>query len=373
MKVLLYVRVSTDAQVQHGHSIEAQLEALYEYVEAKGLEVAGEFIDRGLSGRTQDREEFLAMINYATTPLSGISAVLVHKFDRFSRSREDAILYKALLKKHGVSVISISEPLEDTPAGALVEGILETIAEFYSKNLSLEVKKGQFQAAKKGLNQSEAPLGYCSNNGVLTINHNEALIVRFIYANYLKNHSYRKVASNIATEFNKNLHPSSIAYILRNEAYIGIRIWNKRRHDGTFRSESEWIKVYNSHDPIISEEDFFKVRSLLEKRSLKKNNHLFSGLCRCSLCNKTLHCHSQRGKVRLTCPTKGCKGVSILETNLEKIVFDNISHLLFHCVPKKTFHLDKIISKEYRQLILRSTIDHILIAKNTIDIVYRPR
>lgn len=67
MKVLLYARVSTEAQTQK-HSLDAQLNALWEFAKEMGFEVAGEYVDRGISGRSDEREAFLAMIRHATTP-----------------------------------------------------------------------------------------------------------------------------------------------------------------------------------------------------------------------------------------------------------------------------------------------------------------
>jgi len=77
-------------------------------------------------------------------------AILVWKLSRFARNREDSIIYKSLLKRHGVQVISINEPLEDTPTGRMLEGMIEVIDEFYSSNLAQEVTRGMREAASRG-------------------------------------------------------------------------------------------------------------------------------------------------------------------------------------------------------------------------------
>ncbi|MCZ6615137.1 MAG: recombinase family protein, partial [Chloroflexi bacterium] len=67
-----------------------------------------------------------------------------------ARNREDAIVYKSLLRKQGIQVISITEPVEDTPTGRMMEGIIEVLDEFYSANLGQEVTRGMREAASRG-------------------------------------------------------------------------------------------------------------------------------------------------------------------------------------------------------------------------------
>ena len=87
--------------------------------------------------------------------------VLVWKYSRFARSREDSILYKAMLKKAGVQVVSIKEPFDDTPTGRLLEAIIESLDEFYSDNLGEEVTRGMRESASRGFYLcSKAPYGY---------------------------------------------------------------------------------------------------------------------------------------------------------------------------------------------------------------------
>lgn len=370
MNVLLYARVSTESQAQLGHSLEAQINIMREYASQMGWLVAGEYIDRGLSGRSNERAAFLTMINFATSPRANIGAILVHKLDRFSRSREDAIFYKALLKKKGVSVISITEPIEDSPAGLLVEGILETIAEFYSQNLAEEVKKGQLQVAKKGLNQSEAPIGYKSVNGVLIVNPFEAEIVRSIYQGCLENYSFRQIAHSIETKYQKKLHPATIAYILKNQAYLGHRIWNRRRKDGSIRPESEWVIALNSHAPLINQTTFAKVQKILQAKKPHPTTYLFSGLCQCNYCKSTLTCYTQGENVKLACKKKGCPGISILESQLEKHVFESLATLYHHANPYKGCNLCELENKDLKRLILLTAIQIIALDQKKIELFY---
>ena len=82
------------------------------------------------------------MIAYARRKIKPFDAILIWKHSRFARNREDAIIYKSLLRKQGISVISMNEPIDDTPAGKLLEGIIEVIDEFYSLNLAEDTIRG---------------------------------------------------------------------------------------------------------------------------------------------------------------------------------------------------------------------------------------
>jgi site-specific DNA recombinase len=85
----------------------------------------------------------------------------VWKYSRFARNREDSIVYKSLLRKHGVQVISVTEPFEDTPTGKLLEAIIESLDEFYSANLGQEVLRGLRESASRGFYvSSRTPYGY---------------------------------------------------------------------------------------------------------------------------------------------------------------------------------------------------------------------
>ncbi len=111
MKVALYARVSSDRQ-DIDLSITAQLNALREYASRNDHTVVKEYIDEAESGRSIDRPGFQNMIATARQKDTPFEAILVWKLSRFARNREDSIIYKSLLRKHGVQVISIiSHPL----------------------------------------------------------------------------------------------------------------------------------------------------------------------------------------------------------------------------------------------------------------------
>ena len=126
MHAALYTRVSKEEQVQ-GYSLDAQLDAMRRHCLQMGWQVVAEFVEPGASARTAQRSQFQPMIAQARAHAFHI--LLVHKLGRFTRNREDAVIYKGLLRREGIQVVSVTEPNDGSPAGKLQGGLLEIVAE----------------------------------------------------------------------------------------------------------------------------------------------------------------------------------------------------------------------------------------------------
>ena len=147
MNVVIYARFSSNRQNET--SIEAQLEECYKYCENENFNVVGEYIDRALSAKTDDRPDFQRMILDSNKNL--FKGIIVYQLDRFARNRYDSANYKAKLKKNGVKVFSVKEHISEDASGILVESVLEGMAEYYSAELSQKVKRNLKLNAEKGL------------------------------------------------------------------------------------------------------------------------------------------------------------------------------------------------------------------------------
>ena len=132
VRAALYARVSSERQAERDLSIPAQLKALRQYADKQGWRVVEQFIDEAESALTADRPEFQRMMGLSKQKEPPFTVILVWKLSRFARNREDSILYKAMLRKHGVTVVSINEHIEDSPSGRMLEGMIEVVDEFYS-------------------------------------------------------------------------------------------------------------------------------------------------------------------------------------------------------------------------------------------------
>ena len=174
-----YIRVSTDKQEEL--SPDAQKRLLIDFAKKNNMSLLESdiFLDNGISGKKADkRPEFMKMIGLAKSKEHPFDVILVWKFSRFARNQEESIVYKSLLKKNKVEVVSISEPLVDGPFGTLIERIIEWMDEYYSIRLSGEVLRGMTEKALRGGYQSTLPLGYRMNKetGIPYIYDTEAVI-----------------------------------------------------------------------------------------------------------------------------------------------------------------------------------------------------
>ena len=126
---VIYARYSPGSK-QTYQSIEGQLKECYAFAERSGLRVIHEYIDEHLTGTNDKRDSFLQMIE--DSKKKNFQFVIVYQLDRFARNRYDSATYKAKLKKNGVRVLSARENITDDASGILIEGVLESMAEYYS-------------------------------------------------------------------------------------------------------------------------------------------------------------------------------------------------------------------------------------------------
>ena len=117
------------------------------YARANSYSVAREYVDEAESGRVANRPQFREMIEEGSKPKAPFEVILVWKFSRFTRKREHAVAFKSQLRRKGIRVVSITEQAEDNATGRPLEGIIESVDEFYSENLAQEVVRGMREAA----------------------------------------------------------------------------------------------------------------------------------------------------------------------------------------------------------------------------------
>ena len=301
-----YIRVSTDDQTEY--SPEAQKKAILKYAENNNMYILPEhiYIDEGISGRkAEKRPAFMKMISTAKNKQKPFDVILVHKFDRFARNREDSVVYKSLLRKQcGIKVISITENIEDDRIGILVEPMLEALAEYYSVNLSEEVKKGMTEKALRGEYQTASPFGYKCSKGKMTIVEEEAKYIKFIFNEFLNGTPQIQIAKTlnqigVKTHRGNKFENRTIEYILNNPVYCGYVRWTptgKTLSNRNFDCE-DTITVKGSHEPIIDEEVYNKTKNKLKQiKSSRKSHsrpqteykHYLSGILKCSSCGATL-------------------------------------------------------------------------------------
>ena len=301
----LYARVSSDRQ-DVDLSVAAQLRALRDHAQKNGYIVVREYVDEAEaeSGRIAERPQFRRMIDEAAKPEAPFKEILVWKFSRFTRKREHAVAFKSMLRRKGVRVVSITEHADDTPTGKLLEGIIESVDEFYSENLAQEVVRGMRESASRGFwVSSYAPFGYnrvmvqdgAKKRPSLQPNPDASHIVKRIFdmaeaGNGMTDITRTLNDEGIASPRGKLWGKTSVHAILINEAYTGTLVWGANAKDN-----AEPVRVEKAFPAIISKAQFNRVGKLMRARAPKRSHprrvgstYLLSGLVKCKACGRAL-------------------------------------------------------------------------------------
>jgi site-specific DNA recombinase len=299
-----YYRFSSSNQNEE--SIMAQRRIVNIYADKHNVTILKEYIDEARSATTDDRPQFQAMINDILHGRVKVDLVLVHKLDRFARNRIDAAIYKQKLQSKGVKLLAVDQPLGDSPEDSLLEGILESINEFYSKNLSREVKLKQkeyaYQAKHLG---GTPPLGYNLDPATkkYIINEKESEAVKVIYEMAAAGEGYAAIINKLnndgfKTKLGKSFGKNSIHEILNNEKYTGTYVFNRaeakeigKPNNRAIRNTHEnIIRVPDAMPVIIEKKEWEKVRKIMEqRRQISPRRHgdtiyLLTGKLFCGLC-----------------------------------------------------------------------------------------
>lgn len=290
-KVVIYARYSSHGQQEQ--SIDGQLRDCHAFAERQGYSVITEYIDRALTGRNDDRPDFQRMLSDAKK--KQFQYILVWKLDRFARNRYDSAVHKAELKKYGVRVISATENITDEPEGIMLEGLLESLAEYYSANLSKHVKRGQRESLLQGhVPGGTPPYGFKLVDKHLVADEEKAPIIRYIFEQYAKGVPKKEIfdtlnARGIRNAYGRPFSYSSLQHNLRNPKYIGKFMFNG-------------IEVKGCCEALISEDVFNAVQKRLDSvkhapaAQKAREEYLLQGKAFCGHCGSPLVGESGHGR-----------------------------------------------------------------------------
>lgn len=259
MRAAIYARYSAGPN-QTDTSIEGQVKACRRYIDAQGHSFAGLYADRHISGRTDKRPEFQRMVDDAKE--GSFDVLVVYSLDRFSRDKYDSAIYKKVLRDAGVAVESATEAIPGGPEGILFEGMLESMAEYYSAELSKKVRRGLNLKAKKARSVGgPTPFGYVLKDGVYERDEKEAPHVAEIFSRYLAGSTFADCARYLTglgftTSKGKPFTSGTVKKMLSNKKYAGYYVYNGMEIEGGMPA-------------LVSEDMFFKVG--LKMKSKKKN------------------------------------------------------------------------------------------------------
>lgn len=228
-RLVAYYRYSGGSQ-QTEQSIEGQRRDCEAYARQHGLTIVHEYIDRHISGRgVESRLAFQQMIADSSKHLFDL--VICWKTDRFARNRYDSAVYKKKLRDNGVRILYAAESSVEGPEGIILEGLMESLAEYYSAELAQKMRRGMRESALKGraINPSR-PLGLTTDEHKrFIIDEKNAPTIRFIFEHYAAGESSASIveqlnAAGLRTSKGNAFNKCSIPRIIQNEAYHGVYI-----------------------------------------------------------------------------------------------------------------------------------------------------
>lgn len=302
-KAVIYARYSSDKQTEQ--SIEGQLYDCHRYAAANDIQVVHEYIDRAISGRTDERPQFLQMI--ADSAHGEWEYVLVWKFDRFSRNMYDSAVHKRTLKKNGVRVLSAMENVTPDKNGELMEHILESFADYYVADLSEKTVRGMYQSAMKCESTGHIPYGYKVVDKKYVIDENERYVPETVFRRYARGDKLTDIAEDLnsrgyRTRKGQKFTRNSFYSMLSNEKYTGTYVYGD-------------IRVEGGMPAMVPVEIFEQVRERLvdnKKRSSKfraKTDYILSGKLFCGECGEAMTGFSGVGRNGVVHYYYRCNGV----------------------------------------------------------------
>ena len=361
IKVAIYARVSSDNQ-DINNSIQAQISECKSYAARNNMVVVEIYVDEAESGTSDNRPQFQQMVVEGTGKDKPFEIILVWKFSRFSRSREDNPFYKSRLKKRGVRIVSISEPTDDSPAGQFMEGMIEEVDAFYSANLGHEVMRGFRKLAERGYYPgNKAPYGYNlrkvkeedgnAYHNILVKDPLAAPIVRRIFDETMAGQSRNDIRRGLNADGITPPEPrhskvarsekwsrNTIGAIVHNLEHAGFVVWGKKSKSG-----QPPVVAPGRHEAIVSVDEFEAAGKAMNSRAPDLSHpkqtagqYMLTELLKCANCGEDLIVrYSNEGKYRYyMCKTRVnegaavCDGASLNIWKFEKkfleVLFDDI-------------------------------------------------
>jgi site-specific DNA recombinase len=369
VRAALYMRVSTGRQAEHDLSIPDQGSQLQSWCRANSHHVVAEYVEAGASAGDDRRPCFQQMIERACDGEHAFDVIVVHSYSRFFREAFEQEFYLRKLAKHGVRVVSITQPVGDEtePVHAMMRKVIALFDEYQSKENAKHVIRSMKENARQGFwNGATPPLGYrvieAEKRGAkikkkLEVDPVEAETVRLIFKLYLLGDGssgalgVKEIVKwlnvrGYRTRRGKSFGVGQIHRLLTNTVYIGRWKFNQASSKtGERKAETEVVEI---PVPAIIERDAFEqVRSQLHARSPKGQPPrvttgpiLLTGLAVCATCRGGMTLRtgtSKSGRVYRyytcsSCATKGktaCPGCSISMERLDTLVTEHLLERLF--------------------------------------------
>ncbi len=345
MKAVIYCRVSTKEQVQN-LSLPTQRKNCIEYCQRHGIDLDQIFVDEGESAKTALRPAFQKMLRYCRENKGHIGYVVVYALNRFSRNTHDHLVIRGVLAGLGISLRSVTEPIDNSSTGKLMETILAGFAQFDNDVKAERTKAGMKAAMERGRWPYSAPLGYLNNkapkgqSNIIPDPERAPLIKKAFefYASglYTRPQVVKMVHDlGLRTRKGKKVSLQTFEAILRNSLYAGI-----------MQTKILEAPEQGLYEPIIDKALFDRVQAILSGKKhtvtpYQRNHPDFPlrQFVKCGICNRPLTASWSRGRNKkfpyYRCPNQQCKAINVCKQDLEK---EFISYL--ECLTPKTEYVE---------------------------------
>jgi site-specific DNA recombinase len=309
LRVVIYLRVSTEEQAKiggelEGYSIPAQRESCLGKARDMKAIVVKEYVDAGESAKSANRPELQKMLRELKR--LRVDYVIIAKIDRLARNRADDVDINALIATAGAKLVSVAEPVDDSPAGKLLYNVMADVAQYHSDNLAVEVLKGMNQKAQRGGTPYRAPLGYLNHrelvDGVdirtVVVDDERAPLIRWMLEEYATGQWTLQELADVLEVRGLRTRPTpkaparpvvaqTLHRLLCNPYFFGVVPYRGIYYEG-------------KHKPLISAETWLRIQDVLSEHSVagektRKHPHYLKGTVWCGECGSRLVYTRHRG------------------------------------------------------------------------------
>lgn len=336
-RLVAYYRYSGGSR-QTEQSIEGQRRDCEAYARAHGMTILREYVDRHISGKTDDRPAFQQLV--ADSAAHTFDAVICWKTDRLARNRYDSAVYKKKLRDNGVEILYAAESNISGAEGIIIEGLMEALAEYYSAELAEKARRGMRESALKGKALgSSRPLGLTVDaDKHYIIEPTGAEAVRYIFEQYAAGLSSSSIverlnAMGLRTSHGGPFNKSSINRIIQNEMYRGVYV--SKKFD---------VRIEGAIPAIIDNDLWERAQKMFERNRQSRTPHasradyILSGKLYCGECGCLMKgvCGRSSGNGQMyhyyACPGRSigraCTRKNIPQDELEAMVVNAVADLL---------------------------------------------
>ncbi len=297
-KFIAWARVSSVRQQEEGWSLEYQEEKLREYATRNGGQIIKMYVVTETASKQAERTTFREMLTYARSQSGKLDGLLVMKIDRAARNMRDFVALETLEEEHGIRLISVTQPTENTPSGKMMRRTFATFATFFTEQLSVDVKTAMKRRAEAGLFVTLAPYGYTNvrldKRRVVEVNPRESANVQRIFQLYAyHNHSLDSLVTALEAE--------GITYTDRQPKFVRSKLYElltDRSYIGEVDHKGVWHP--GTHQPIVDRVTFDRVQVLLRRKSYHSHDMLYSALVTCGHCGRPVCGEAKQKKTFIT-------------------------------------------------------------------------